>query len=231
MSYIVPDKTRYEIKYIARETNLASIIHWIRMNPEGFIKAYPDRWVNNIYFDTPDCIAFKDNLSGTSSRTKVRYRWYGLTGGYPDKGFLEIKRKRNMFVWKLLYRANEAPYFAGANWQEVYGLICRQMTQEGKQWLNDYPHPVLINHYYRRYYVSYDQRVRITVDNKQKIFDQRFKNKPNLELKANIPETLIVEIKFDRKERNRVTQIIQDIPIRYSRHSKYMTGQFSIQNI
>lgn len=46
--------------------------------------------------------------------------------------------------------------------------------------------------------------------------------------KANMPKTLILEVKFDRSDRDLATRILQGIPIRVSRHSKYMTGMMAI---
>ncbi|NIT52386.1 MAG: VTC domain-containing protein [candidate division Zixibacteria bacterium] len=230
MSYKIPDVTRYEIKYVARETYLHSVVHWIRMHREGFIRAYPNRWVNNIYFDSPDYVAFMDNLSGASSRSKVRYRWYGESRT-PDSGILEIKRKRNLFVWKLLYKVEEAPYFPGASWREICQRLRSQIPEEGMHWMQDYPHPMIINQYLRQYFVTPDHKIRVTVDSKQKIWDQRFKTAPNFDHRANFPETLIVEVKFDRQDRDRASSIVKDIPIRYSRNSKYMTGVGAVHTL
>ena len=41
--------------------------------------AFPDRIVNNVYFDTPDLAAFEANLWGAPERRKCRLRWYGET--------------------------------------------------------------------------------------------------------------------------------------------------------
>lgn len=228
MSYKIPEITRYEIKYVTRETHLHSVVHWVRMHPEGFIRAYPNRRVNNVYFDSHDFIAFVDNLSGASSRSKVRYRWYGESRS-PDRGVLEIKRKRNLSVWKLLYQAKQAPYFQGATWREIGHRLKAQISSEGVQWMQDYPNPIFINQYLRQYFVTPDQKIRLTVDSQQKFWDQRFKVAPNFEHRANFPETLVVEVKFNREDRDRVSQIIKDIPLRYSRNSKYMTGFGAVQ--
>ena len=41
------------------------------------VSLYKSRIVNNIYFDNLSYDAFKANLFGSSSRLKIRYRWYG----------------------------------------------------------------------------------------------------------------------------------------------------------
>ena len=106
--------------------------------------------------------------------------------------------------------------------------IKKHLPEEGKEWLNEYPDPILVNRYYRRYFVTPDQEIRITVDTRQQVWDQRFKSGLNTAQPANMPEILVVEVKFDRKERDRVTEILKNIPIRYSRYSKYMMGHQTI---
>ena len=73
----VPEDARLEIKFVSNEKNVDVIENWLKLNPAGFYRPYPDRWVNNVYFDTHDYFAFNENLTGASCRTKLRYRWYG----------------------------------------------------------------------------------------------------------------------------------------------------------
>ena len=66
---------RHEIKFMipAKFYHMAS--YWIMYNPALFIKEFPARQINSIYFDTFNYDAYMDNLSGTSIRKKIRYRW------------------------------------------------------------------------------------------------------------------------------------------------------------
>lgn len=73
MTYKVPEKARQEIKFVSYEVNYALVKHWVRMHSAGFTSPYPDRWVNNVYFDTYEGAAYSENLSGSSARTKIRY--------------------------------------------------------------------------------------------------------------------------------------------------------------
>jgi hypothetical protein len=70
-----PDPLRYEVKYVARATELHRVLTWVRNNRAGFREPYPPRQVNNVYFDTFDHFAYVENLSGASARSKVRFRW------------------------------------------------------------------------------------------------------------------------------------------------------------
>ena len=219
----IPEEARYEIKFTAYEMHYHSVLLWIKSHSVGFIAPYPDRWVNSIYFDTHNYNSFIENLSGSSSRIKVRYRWYGKDNS-PSKGTLEVKCKRNYFGWKLNYKANNEIYNTGDKWLDVKNNITNQLTHEGQSWLKLHPFPVFTNQYLRKYFVSRDNRVRITIDTCQNVWDQRKKNVPNLVNKTNLPKTLVVEVKFDRKDQQYASDILQGIPLRVSRNSKYIIG-------
>jgi len=222
--YKVPHDARLEIKFASYRVNLDRVLNWIRLHPLAFYSPHPDRWVNNVYFDTYNSAAYVQNLSGASSRVKVRYRWYGQVQE-PGPGVLEVKCKRNYFGWKLRYRCPDLP--AGSqddDWRLVYRRLSEILPHEGRLWLQTYPAPTILNRYLRRYFVSGDEKVRITVDTDQAVWDQRYKTMPNYQRQSHLPDTLVVEVKFAREHRDLASDIIQTMPIRVSRHSKYMNG-------
>jgi len=230
MNCVVPETSRIEIKFVASDIYYYTLFSWLRLHAAGFTSPYPDRWVNNIYFDTHDLAAYAQNLSGVSSRTKVRYRWYG-DSVYPDSGTLEVKQRRNIYGWKLRFKVEKSPYNRGATWRTIRGFLHDQLPPEGRRWLDANPLPVMINRYFRKYFVSSDNDVRVTLDSRQRVMEQRFKAYPNFTHCANIPEILVVEFKFDRKHNGKVSHMIQDIPIRRGRHSKYIMGVKAISGI
>ena len=219
----IPEKARYEIKFVAYEMHLHSVLLWLKSHWAAFKTPYPDRWVNSVYFDTHDYHSFNENLSGASSRIKLRYRWYGHTN-QPSPGTLEVKCKRNYFGWKLNYRAPDEVYHDGDKWKTIKENIANQVDDEGKVWLEHQPFPVFINQYHRKYFVSRDERIRVTIDTSQSVWDQRHSSLPNFNKKANLPKTLVLEVKFDRKDQEYASDVIQGIPIRVSRNSKYIVG-------
>ena len=68
---------RYERKYKVSDLNHHVILQSIRMHPVGLRKIYPDRQINNIYFDSNGLQCYHDNVHGVSERKKFRVRWYG----------------------------------------------------------------------------------------------------------------------------------------------------------
>lgn len=223
MMRTVPSNARLEIKFVADQTKLDQVRNWLKLNGAGFYKPYPNRWVNNIYFDTPNYYAYNENLSGSSYRTKVRFRWYGDSrsdGG----GVLEVKCKRNYFGWKIRFPVKRMPDLTASSWQSVLNYLVEQLEPEAKKWIDANPRPVIINRYYREYFVSHDNLIRATIDTNQVIFDQRYKPLPNIRAKNNIPHILVLEFKFDRKDRLSASQTLQGLPLRVSRNSKYILG-------
>jgi len=219
----VPETARQEIKFVANRRDTDVIEQWLRLHPLAFRVAFPERFVHNVYFDTFDYMAFAENLAGISQRTKVRYRWYG-DSMLPDTGRMEIKCKRNQYGWKLIYKVGKSPCSPDSSWDDIRESIGLQGGPEAMLWLEQNPFPVMINCYRREYYLSACGRIRITLDYDQQVWDQRYKPKPNIELKANLPETFVVECKFDRDQRELASKVLVGLPIRVSRHSKYMNA-------
>lgn len=222
-----PQRTyRYELKFVAPTIRRSIVDSWIRTHPAGFRVAYPPRRINNVYFDDYDLRTFDENVSGISRRTKVRFRWYGHDDS-ETQGTLELKFKRNRLGWKENFRV-PALRIGGQPWSEIVRRLRGQLPFDGRAWIDAHPQPVLINSYSRRYFVSFDDRVRVTVDEDQQVYDQRFHSEANTRSTANLPDALILEVKGDSDDYHLVGKAIQGIPLRVSRHSKYVVGVQSI---
>jgi len=222
------DDTRFEIKFVANECDEYRIQSWILSSPLLFSKAYPERWINNVYFDTFNLDAFAENLSGISDRTKIRYRWYG-NHIHPTAGTLEFKRKRNSCGWKHRFNIAQAPYHPGAHWDEIIADIKKNLPPNVLAQFEKNCHPIIINRYLRKYYESHDGKIRATIDTNQQVWDQRLSKKPNFTRPSlSLPKTLVLELKFSRNERERMTNLINLCPLRLSRNSKYVNAIRSI---
>lgn len=219
----IPKNARQEIKFVTNQYNYFQIISWIRMHPSNFSKSYDDRWINSIYFDSSNYQSYASNLSGQSARTKLRYRWYGKKR-LPSAGQLELKNKRNYFGWKNTFKVNDDPYSYGDNWNNVKSKIASQLPKEASHILKMYNFPIIINRYKRNYFCSVDKKIRITVDRDQIVHDQRFNSIPSLDKKANLPDTIVIELKFNRDNFELASDVMQGFPVRVSRHSKYINA-------
>ena len=91
---------RYERKYKI-ESITAEVVRQVVINhPASFRKIFPDRKVNNIYFDNIELSAYFDNVNGIADRQKIRVRWYGDDIFKIEQPKLEIKIKSNQLGFK-----------------------------------------------------------------------------------------------------------------------------------
>jgi hypothetical protein len=222
----IPDSARHEIKFVAEGLRHRELEARVRLHPDGFREAYPPRQVNNLYFDDPRYFTFQENLVGASARSKVRLRWYGDTV-HPRSGVLEVKRKRNQLGWKLSFPIG-AVELDKDSWLEIRRKLRAELGDSARTWLDAAPQPVLINRYLRQYFESPGGRVRLTLDREQRVFDQRFSSRPNLTRRANLPDSVVVELKFAPADRALAAQAVQGLPLRLSRNSKYVIGVRSL---
>ena len=218
--------SRYEIKFVTESFHYHNILNWLNQHNSYLKIEYPDRQVNNIYFDSYSHNSYCENIYGSSIKSKVRFRWYG-SSEEPKIGSLEIKCKRNQLNWKLIYKIQEDIQKNGGNWKSIQSEIRRQVPVEGRKWMEMNPLPILINRYKRKYLVSRDKKIRVTLDSDLKIYDQSRKPTPNYCLKSNLPEVVVMEIKFSGNLREHFAQAFRDIPWRSSRFSKYVAGVMS----
>ena len=116
----------------------------------------------------------------------------------------------------------------GLNWRELRIAMIEHLPPETKTWLDFHPLIVLINRYKRKYFVCKNDGIRVTLDSDIRVYDQTHHPYPNYYFKTNTPRIFVLEFKLPREFRNKAAQIISGIPIRVSRHSKYISGLRSI---
>jgi hypothetical protein len=209
--------TRVEKKFIIN--NNLKTTDFIQLLNGNFKLANPPRVVNSIYFDSPDLKAFHENIEGLENRFKVRIRWY-------DNDFknskLEIKVKQGLFGHKLIYDLEN--FSADCNLYEYFRDICSKsvISKEHLPYIVNLI-PISYNNYLRRYYESFNKKVRITVDSELK-----FKKLTNFY----IPKTIqlrsmdysIIEFKYKDSEQEIVSKILKNSPLVLRKFSKYTAG-------
>ncbi|GJM31986.1 MAG: VTC domain-containing protein [Saprospiraceae bacterium] len=201
---------RYEHKYVVENFHAFEVEHLVRMHPAGFRKAFPDRQVNNIYFDTADFSTFQHNLMGISKRHKYRIRWYGNPIETVRNIRLETKIKDNQLGRKE-WEDREVE-----DWNSLINLI------PNLNWTKELQlQPALLNAYQRAYYSTFNGKFRITVDHRLQFgpFNSSFPR-----LVHELPHKVILELKYDQALEHEADRITQYIPFRIDKHSKYVTG-------
>jgi hypothetical protein len=85
--------------------------------------------------------------------------------------------------------------------------------------LNQQPKSIIT--YDRDYYVSFDERVRVTIDQNLKTFNQVNYKKPNLDYSRDHIGFVIFEIKVSQENESLVKEVLKDLPFSAKRFSKY----------
>jgi len=211
--------TRYEVKMTCSEIYLPEVRAWLRLHREGFCHSYPERRVNNLYFDTFDFDCLNDNLTGTGNRAKLRLRWYGEDLSHIH-GMFELKGKVAQQGWKLISTPVTLDLSVGS-WAELLPQLHAQTEGRFDVWLGALARPVLINHYWREYYESASHEMRVTVDRDQAAYDQVCYPRPNLTAPAYDKHEIVIEVKADGKLHRRISDLLTTFPLRVGRNSKF----------
>jgi len=205
---------RHEKKYRIQESTASEVKQVLLDHPVSFRSAFPDRYINSIYFDSADMTSFQQNQDGISERVKYRIRWYGedmLTATSPQ---LEIKIRSNEFGRK------EFVALPDFNLNSL-----TQLESIAKKYLPSELMPKVITRYYRSYYLSHNQILRATIDAGVTYYGfggYQYKTTPHLD------EAIILELKCKKDEVEFLSQACQHIPYRIQKNSKYVNGVFAV---
>jgi SPX domain protein involved in polyphosphate accumulation len=194
----------------------------INIHPAAFTEIYEERYVNNIYLDSANFSCFWENLNGNTDRTKYRVRWYGSQYKNDLEATLELKIKKGLLGDKMLLKLNPFDFSSSYEWNGIKAQIFSSLENIGireKIWSMS---PKLFNRYKRSYYISDDNKYRLTIDSEMTYF-------PISILNASLTESyedtrnVVVEIKYDETD-TAVDEISKFIPYRITKNSKYVTG-------
>jgi len=218
---------RYENKFVCSDLYESDIMSWISLSTFCFRKQYSVRLINNIYYDTFEYAAYSDNLDGISKRSKLRYRWYG-DSLYPLKGSIELKNRINSYGFKNSSKINLTGNILSH--KDLRSNFKRVVNAEWDIIIQYYCLPIILNRYVRSYYISKCGGIRLTLDQSHEVYDQTLSDKINIHYRAATPEYSVIELKYDPSNYEVVASSIGDIPLRYSKNSKYVNSVKSIMH-
>jgi len=217
------DNMRYERKFNVRHETFYSIEQIVKLHPAGFTEIFPERRVNNIYFDSYNYQAFNDNIAGISKRVKLRVRWYGDFFGLVKKPVLEYKLKNNLAGSKRHYPLSEFNFDKNFSFDELKKVL--KSTNHPESVINTFCslNPTLLNSYTRKYYLSADTNYRLTLD--RNLHYYKIDNHSNLFLKhVKDRENTVIELKYHWKLDDEAQRISHWLKFRMTKKSKYVTG-------
>ena len=213
---------RYERKFRLPADQAVEAECLIRINNAAFHEIYQPRYVNNLYFDDSDLSCYRANLNGDTHRVKFRTRWYGTLYGRIEQPIFEMKIKEGLLGRKqtnplpaLEFASNaDAPLAAPAldSIQQTCPAYCAWNLS-----------PVLLNRYARRYYLSADRSIRMTLDSGIRFYSVGRLGIGSMRW-ASDQDDCILELKSRPEDEERARAVAQDFPFRLSKFSKYVEG-------
>jgi VTC domain-containing protein len=214
---------RYERKFIATGRTVAEVLALVQRHPAGFRQAYPQRVVNNIYFDTPGLNDYHDHVNGAARRVKTRIRWYGSTAARVEQPMLECKLKRGLVSGKLAHGLPGFPLDQGALHPHLAAAFDRATLPGNVRAALRSRDASLFNRYRRHYFVSADTHFRLTVDYNLEFGHVCRNNGSAVSLGPRSP-IVVIELKFTTTHAEHAAALTNAVPFRMARCSKYVLG-------
>ncbi len=222
-SYTFLKTYRYERKFIASPLSKEETEFLLLLHPAGFREIYAERYVNNIYFDSSALDFYYDNVEGRHDRIKVRIRWYGDFTGNVETPILEIKKKSGTVGTKESFVLPAFEFQSSADLNNAVNSIKKAKLPDDIRVKLLNLVPVLANRYRRKYFLDRSGKFRVTIDSDiayyplLNVFD--FES-----IEAKDYSKVLVELKYDSEDHNRITDSIGYFPFRLTKNSKYVTG-------
>ncbi len=217
---------RFERKFVLDNADLERAIESLVFTSEfGFKEVFERRKVNNIYFDDANSSCYYENVSGDGWRRKYRIRWYGDDFFSIRKPTLEIKKKFGEVGDKISFKmpdfeADLSKFSA----DQINTKVLNYFKNNNSEGYNAFLHlsPKLYNSYERRYFLSFCERFRITLDYNMEYYNPNY----GLYFNENMVDTdeIILELKYETQHDGLSRVLSQKIYERLSKNSKYVRG-------
>tara|TARA_Y100000385_G_C13069525_1_gene628339 strand:- start:372 stop:1058 length:687 start_codon:yes stop_codon:yes gene_type:complete len=214
---------RREIKFVGPLSSFYFIESWLKTSFGHFRQHFPDRYIRSVYFDSSNLDSYESNIAGISKRMKLRYRWYGKEIS-PQQGKLEVKRRINSLGWKSII---ETDYPVNLDNSGILNLSNNCISSLGISFYDLYKFysiPIATIGYKRKYFISRDGNIRATIDSNQFYIRQFGKSEYSLDKQRFDRENIILEIKCPENYSDELPNILDGVPLRLSKNSKYVSA-------
>ena len=204
---------RFERKWLFN-TNYIDLLNKTFKSKFNFKIQHPKRTVNSLYFDDHNYTSVKENLDGLTNKYKVRLRWYGKNNHLIFNSKLEIKIKKNFLNYKILYNMRN---LNNKNLKKLNDV--KFITNKVNDILKKNLIPTVTTHYERLYLISFNKKIRATIDYDLKGSNFFYFNYNPVYKKT---RNLVLELKYGKKFDDYVRKNCDSISSRYSKNSKYV---------
>lgn len=215
------DDARWERKCALHLQWVDELLIWIDQQPYAFGRAFPNRTVRSLYFDSAMLDDFVENLAGTSVRKKLRLRWYDDDS---RRATLEVKSKRNQLGVKHSFKIELPQPLEDLEFTDLPGILAAQLPEHALPLLTRGAVPAALITYDRRYFVSADGRIRVTLDENIQTWEQLGCRRLNDRRPDAFPHVVVLEIKYAAEFDSELRSMLGFLPGRISRFSKYAIG-------
>lgn len=179
-------------------------------------QAFADRIVSSVYFDTFERTDYDDNISGIGDRLKTRIRWYNDD---LSQLVLERKIKSNKASRKeQTPLSNSDALYPGE--RSDWAALLRENREVLSHMCASPLYPALEVRYLRQYF-TLGANLRMTIDTEQMFKGLRPYPQSTF---SRSPVHSIVEFKYPAIDRIKMQRMLQNLPFRVFRHSKYVIG-------
>ena len=214
--------SRYERKFVITDLSYAGIEQVIRNHQAAFSPIFHKRFINNIYLDSNDQDFFYDNVSGKGSRKKARIRWYNDLFGNIEKPILEFKVREGYLGNKLSFPLKPFKLDNSFSLQQLKEVYAKSDLPQWAYEVLQHLTPSLLNRYSRKYFLSFDGKFRLTIDDN--LGYHAIEPTNNSFLKSYQSNEFIVEVKYDFENDKEAPFITNNLPFRLTKSSKYVNG-------
>jgi len=219
---------RHERKYFLTNIFYHQIERLVKINPASFSKPYQDRIINNVYFDTPGFDYYYENVEGVSVREKARIRWYGDGEKGLSKPVLEYKNKIGLLGHKISFKLQPMTLSDSFSRKALQANLLASGVP--RNFVDHFSclRPCLMNSYHRSYFLSKNQRARVTIDSNLSF--RRFIGNGKLftQATAKRPDAFVVEVKYAQDADELVKDMFAEFPFSVTKSSKYVQGMQAV---
>lgn len=213
---------RYERKYVFPASSRQACREIIRRMPGRLTEAYPERWVNSLYWDSVGHQDYQANIDGLGVRSKMRLRWYGALWGNIKDVHLEKKIRHGDVGFKEVLPFGELSLLKTSRYLDLRTFMASSQLPEAERVALAGRRPALLVRYRRAYFSSFGGAVRATLDDEMDFF--RWSDSGGFSLNTAKTSDIVLELKYPVAEVSAGSRASAAISARLARHSKYTRG-------
>ena len=213
---------RTELKFALPRADLGKVERILEVNCRRVSYRNRTSRVSSLYFDDARLSACRENVDGSSRRSKVRLRWYDAP--FPSEGlFFEIKRRRGQSTSKERISLPLSRPLDQAALAETTRALSRSLPPPQAEALLARPEAIVLVEYERSYFEAAGG-LRITVDRDLAFYSQSGHLRPTRRFPVRARDVVILEAKASMGNEERVREILHPLQPRATRSSKYVLG-------